>query len=205
MQALKTEYEHPTIYQQLRISIGAQGSQRSSIILRAQPHAYGSEPWYDFVEVLVSEKRGNDPDFKAAYAAQLICFLDITRKARTVSTEELAERVDGPDSDDGDDDDTSSTSSSTTSSHAPSEMASSTSMLALVKFHINALTLAERRNHPDYVYHDMSITHKTLPFAIVKEDPNPRARYGLIDTEQIQQGLWVQEDFETPGRFWVLK
>ena len=54
-----------------------------------------------------------------------------------------------------------------------------TSMLALVRFYVNALTDAERGNRPEYRYGDMSNTHKSLPFAMVHVDPNLQARYGL--------------------------
>ena len=59
-EALLWEFEYPTLYQQLRIAIGAEGSQKAHITLRAQPQAYGSEPWYDFVEVVVEEDSANN-------------------------------------------------------------------------------------------------------------------------------------------------
>lgn len=184
-EALHNEFEFPTLYQQLRIAIGAEGSQRSHITLRAQPHAYGSEPWYDFVEVLVTEDRDNVSGVKAHYAAELVTFVDLTRKVQCIE-----------DMDDEDEEDQ--------RLFAGAEKDGS-SMLALVKFYVNALTPEERGNDPSYKWKDLSNTHKSLPFALVREDPNQNAKYGLIDTEQIQQGLWVQSDFQDPTRYWVLK
>lgn len=207
--ALQREFEYPTLYQQLRIAIGAEGSQKAHITLRAQPQAYGSEPWYDFVEVVVEEDRGNNIGVvKAHYAAECLCFIDLTRKSGVgVRLAEeprgVKERKGGEDGDSG-----TSTSSDEDDDIAPENAADAfpaTSMLAFVKFYVNALTDAERGNQPEYRWGDLSNTHKSLPFALVKVDPNPQARYGLIDTEQIQQGLWVQSDFEDPTRYWVLK
>ena len=208
------EFEYPTLYQQLRIAIGAEGSQRSHITLRAQPQAYGSEPWYDFVEVVVEEIRENHP-VKAHYCAELICFVDLVKRKRDVENNGHAvqeqEVVRGVRESKGgeycDEDEDSSSSSDEAFDAAPDDIVleEESSMLAFVKFYVNALSNAERGNDPNYRWPDLSNFHKSLPFSLVKEDPNQQARYGLIDTEQIQQGLWVQQDFQDPNRHWVLK
>ena len=56
-EALHKEFEFPTLYQQLRIAIGAEGSQRSHITLRAQPHAYGRSHGMTLLKCL-SQKTG---------------------------------------------------------------------------------------------------------------------------------------------------
>ena len=76
-------------------------------------------------------------------------------------------------------------------------------MHAFVKYFISALAYNERE-FPNYQYHDLAQHNKYLRIPLVHEDPNEMARFGIIDTEQIEDGLWVQADFETPDRFWVL-
>lgn len=207
--ALIREYEYPTLYQQLRIAIGAEGSQRAHITLRAQPQAYGAEPWYDFVEVVVEEDRGNSIGIvKAHYAAECLCFIDLTRKSGVVDFSEHRGARERKVGDNEEEEELDSGYNSSDDDIAPENAADelpATSMLAFVRFYVNALTDAERGNRPEYRYGDLSNTHKSLPFAMVHVDPNLQARYGLIDTEQIQQGLWVQRDFQDPARFWVLK
>lgn len=208
------EFEYPTLYQQLRIAIGAEGSQRSHITLRAQPQAYGSEPWYDFVEVVVEEDR-DGRTVKAHYAAEVVCFVDLVRKKQEntcggpASQEQVRgvrESKGGEYRDEEDEDDCSSSSDELFDA-APDDIVleEESSMLAFVKFYVNALSNAERGNDQNYRWPDLANFHKSLPFSLVKEDPNQQARYGLIDTEQIQQGLWVQRDFQDPNRHWVLK
>ena len=136
--------------------------------------------------MLVTEDRGNVSGVKAHYAAELVTFVDLTRKVRCV--------------DDMDDDDEEEDQRLFEGAEKDGS-----SMLALVKFYVNALTPEERGNDPSYKWKDLSNTHKALPFALVREDSNQIAKYGLIDTEQIQQGLWVQSDFQDPTRYWVLK
>ena len=76
-------------------------------------------------------------------------------------------------------------------------------MLALVKFHASALTYHESAD-PTNPWKDLSKVCRHLPLPLVCEDPDTNARYGLVDTEQIKHGLWVQRDFQTPDRLWVL-
>lgn len=209
--ALKNEFEYPTIFQQLRLAIGSEGSQKSHMTLRAQPHSYGTEPWYDFAEVIVKEDRGNGNIVNAHYAAQLLCFVDLTRKSKlgkttpplSSSDEEEGEEENkeaDEEADSGDDEEPPSAMEEEDDNEEGQSW-----MLAFVKFHVNALRPSERDNDPAYTWNDLSVLHKTIPLACVHEDPDPIARYGLIDTEQIQQGLWVQKDYQTPDRLWVLK
>ena len=212
-EALDAEFEHPTLYQQLRLGIGCEGSQRSHVILRAQPSFQGNQPWYDWVEVVVTEDRNGVPT-KAHYAAQLLCFVDLTarkkisgaqRKDVAGGEERAGRRVTGggdEEEDDGEEEDCSSDSSDLPE---PAEEEESSWMLALVKFYISALLPSERDNDPNYKWKDLTNVHKVIRLPLVQEDPNVMARYGLIDTEQIQQGLWTQADFQTPDRVWVLK
>ena len=189
LDALEAEYEYPTLFQQLRISIGCEGSQRSNMTIRAQPRAYGSEPWYDFVEVAVNEDR-NGVQVQAHYAAQVICFVDLSKKGQNMMYS-LHHQGSEESSSDSDVDEIG---------------AEKSFMLAFVKFYINALSPAERQQSvSNYQWNDLKNIHRMVPLSIVREDPNINARYGLIDTEQIQQGLWMQQDFETPDRYRVLK
>lgn len=204
MEALKAQFEFPTLYQELRLGIGCEGSQKSNVILRAQPRFQGGQPWYDFVEVVVTEDRDGVPT-NAHYAAQLLCFVDLSAKQKPARTtprrtpwlgggEKLEEHQEE------DDYDCSSISDMEELVHEETSW-----MLALVKFYVSALAPSERDNDPNYKWKDLSNIHKVIPLPLVHEDPNPMARYGLIDTEQIQQGLWTQADFQTPHRLWVLK
>ena len=76
-------------------------------------------------------------------------------------------------------------------------------MLAFVKYKVNALEFSERLNGV-LNRNDMVVVHKILQFPCVKDDPDEGKRYGLIDTEQIKEPLWLEENVEQPGRSWVI-
>ena len=76
-------------------------------------------------------------------------------------------------------------------------------MLAFVKYKVNALRFSERLNGIQN-RNDLVVTHKLLQFACVQDDPDEGRRYGLIDTEQIKEPLWLEEDVDQPGRSWVI-
>lgn len=76
-------------------------------------------------------------------------------------------------------------------------------ILAFVKYKVNALVFNETLNGLNN-RKDLVVKHKVLRFACVKDDPNEVERYGLIDTEQIIEPLWLEEDVEQPGRSWVI-
>ena len=200
MEALKAEYEYPSIYQELKIAVGSSGSQRKQLTLRGQSQCSGPNAWYDFVEVVVTEDRRVGTTVqatKAHYVAQIICFVDLSKK-RTLSSQTIFNQSCGAGvPGDGDEE--------PISDIEESDNGELTWMLAFVKFHVNSLSAGERGNDPTYGYGDLTNVHKVLPFSLVQEDSNPRAKYGLIDTEQIQQGVWVQNDFQTPDRLWVIK
>ena len=159
-QALLAEFSFPELYQELRVSAPGHGSQNKNVVFRCKPN-YEGGPWYDFVQVLVTDDLDGEPT-DLMYAAEILAFVVLQKK------------------------------------NEEHEM-----MMAFVKFYVSALTYHEAEN-PYYPGKDLSKVAKNLPFALVHEDPILMARYGLIDTEQIQGGLWVQEDFQTPGRYWVI-
>ena len=170
--ALRREFNYPTLYQQLHIKLPVTepGERKPVTIFRCRPW-YEGGPWYDYVRVYVMEEDEDDDgrNKKAFYAAQLLAFVDITKKAVDSEADDECE----------------------------------VSMLALVKYFLSALAPGESE---DVTYTGKDLTHvsKHMLFPLVHPDPNPVARYGLIDTEQIENGVWVQEDFQTPGRFWVI-
>jgi hypothetical protein len=41
-----------------------------------------------------------------------------------------------------------------------------------------------------------------LPY--IEMDPSLESRYDLVDVSAIQDGLWVQQDFDNKGKYWVL-
>ena len=79
---------------------------------------------------------------------------------------------------------------------------------AFIMFFVSALTeetkkpkdLVRRRVDKD----DLSITHKVNNLPYIMRDPLEDTLYDLVDISTIQHGLWVEEDCNNPGRYWVM-
>jgi hypothetical protein len=76
-------------------------------------------------------------------------------------------------------------------------------MLVLVEWYVSchdeAAAGSRRRVPEDLRYHD-----RRLPFPTIKRQEAVSKRWELVDTEEVQGGLWVQQDFTEQERFWVL-
>ena len=51
---------------------------------------------------------------------------------------------------------------------------------------------------------DLRSCHPHLPFPAIKRQEAATKRWDLVDTDHVQGGLWVQQDFSDKDRFWVL-
>ena len=79
-------------------------------------------------------------------------------------------------------------------------------MLVLVEWYVSAVGGGggkQKRKRGGEETRDLRSRHPVLPLPYVKLAPE-KERYGLINTEAVNGGLWVQEDFEVPGHFWVI-
>ena len=81
-------------------------------------------------------------------------------------------------------------------------------MYAFVRFFISAVDETMRCDEDTTTAReeidDLSIINKYNRLPYVQLDPDTERRYGFIDTSQINGGLWIQEDFTAPGKYWIL-
>ena len=180
IEALRREYYLPTLYQELSIKpTELDVHEKKPAPFRCRPFFYGGQ-WYDFASIAVMEDRGGGPEVEVHHAAQILAFVELRRRKPEVADGGIDNLQGVEECDEVGD-----------------------QMLAFVKFFVSALNNNEAEN-PTYEGKDLSRVAKYLRLPMVHEDPNLLARYGLVDTEQIEHGLWLQHDFETPNRFWVL-
>jgi hypothetical protein len=77
-------------------------------------------------------------------------------------------------------------------------------MFALVEWYVDGTPPTKKKKSCKQNC-DLSIRHNELPLPFVQPaDPLESPRYGLVVTDCINGGLWVQEDFEQKGKFWVI-
>ena len=77
--------------------------------------------------------------------------------------------------------------------------------LVLVEWYVSCLAPARRRGpRSNSQCQDLRSVHPHLPFPAIKLQEAVTKRWDLMDTEVIRGGLWVQQDFSDPKRFWVL-